>query len=93
MAMTFRERAVDAAMKLLQNENVQRAMNDERVQNAISSAVQRGGQLRSELGTLKKRVAAEFDLATEDDLREMKAELDRLRSSMSATAPDVTSES
>lgn len=72
-----------AAMKALQNEKVQKFMSNEKVQKGMAEAFKAGYELKSQLDETKQDVLDSLNLASTDDLREMKRELDRLRRQVS----------
>jgi polyhydroxyalkanoate synthesis regulator phasin len=72
-----------AAMKALQNEKVQKFMSNEKVQKGMAEAFKAGYELKSQIDDTKQDVLESLNVATSDDLREMKRELDRLRRQVS----------
>lgn len=68
-----------AAMKVMQNPTAQKVMSSDKVQKAVTSAFKASFTLKSELDDKKSEVAKKLNLATSDDLRTMKRELDRLQ--------------
>ena len=67
------------AMKVMQNPTAQRIMGNEKVQKALGNAFKAGFQVKTELDDRKSDLAKRLNLATGDDLRNMKRELDRLQ--------------
>lgn len=82
---------MQTAMRLMQNKRVQQAMQSPRLQQAVSRAIERGTSIKAEIDELKRTMVERLDLATEDDLRSMKLELERLQREMAQlkTDPDV----
>lgn len=69
---------LDGAMKALQSPTAQKIMNNEKVQKGVAKAFRASYDLKTELDEKKEEFARRFNLATQDDLRTMKRELDRL---------------
>lgn len=74
----LKNKAMQSAMEFMSSERGQKWMNDPRVQKAVGSAFQASVVARSQLDVARKQVAEALNLATEDDLRDMKRNLDRL---------------
>lgn len=68
-----------AAMKVMQNPTAQKVMSSDKVQKAVGKAFQAGFQVKTEIDERKAQFAKRLNLATSDDLRTMKRELDRLQ--------------
>lgn len=68
-----------AAMKVMQNPKAQKVMGNEKVQKAVASAFKASFTLKNEIDDRKSKFAGKLNLATSDDLRTMKRELDRLQ--------------
>lgn len=75
----WKDEMFKAAMKVMQNPTAQKVMGSEKVQKAVGKAFQAGFQVKSELDERKTQFAKRLNLATSDDLRTMKRELDRLQ--------------
>ena len=75
----WKDEMFKAAMKVMQNPTAQKVMGNEKVQKAVGKAFQAGFQVKSELDERKNQFAKRLNLATSDDLRTMKRELDRLQ--------------
>ena len=71
------------AMKALQNEQVQKLMANEKVQKGFAEAFKASYEIKSQLDEKKQDFAERLNLATKDDLRSMKRELDRLQRQVS----------
>ena len=69
---------LNEAMKALESPTAQKIMNNEKVQQGVAKAFKASYELKTELDEKKKEFARRFNLATQDDLRSMKRELDRL---------------
>lgn len=75
----WKDEIFKAAMKVMQNPTAQKVMGSEKVQKAVAGAFKASFALKSELDGRKAEVAKRMNLATSDDLRTMKRELDRLQ--------------
>mgnify|MGYP006290577919 CR=1 FL=1 len=71
------------AMKAMQNEKVQKIMANEKVQESFANAFKASYELKSQFEEKKQELAERLNLATKDDLRSMKRELDRLQRQVS----------
>ena len=78
-----------AAMKIMQNPTAQKVMSSDRVQKAVGKAFKAGFQVKNEIDQRKARLAKTLNLATGDDLRPMKRELDRLQRQVSKLKKDL----
>lgn len=74
---------MQAAMKALQNPKVQKIMSNEKVQKGMAEAIKASYEIKSQLDETKEELAKKLNLATSDDLRSMKRELDRLQRQVS----------
>ena len=74
---------LNLAMKALQNPSVQKLMANEKVQKGMANAFKASYELKSQLDDKKADFGKRFNLATTDDLRSMKRELDRLQRQVS----------
>jgi len=68
-----------AAMKVMQNPKAQKVMSNDKVQKAVASAFKASFTIKNEIDDRKAKFAGNLNLATSDDLRTMKRELDRLQ--------------
>lgn len=75
----FKDKAMQTAMRLMQNKKVQKAMENPKVQQVFSTAIDRSVKIQRDFRDIKQQFAAQLELATEDDLESMKMELQRLR--------------
>lgn len=80
---SFKDEFMKAAMKALQNPKVQKIMSNEKVQKGMAEAIKASYEVRSQFDEKKKELAEKLNLATSDDLRTMKRELDRLQRQVS----------
>ena len=80
---SFKDEFMKAAMKALQNPKVQKVMSNEKVQKGMAEAIKASYEVKSQFDEKKKEVAKKLNLATSDDLRSMKRELDRLQRQVS----------
>lgn len=71
------------AMKAMENPTVQKLMANEKVQKGFANAFKASYEVKSKLDEKKAEFAEQFNLATKDDLRTMKRELDRLQRQVS----------
>lgn len=71
------------AMKAMQNPTVQKLMANEKVQKGFANAFKASYDVKSKLDQKKSDLAQQLNLATRDDLRSMKRELDRLQRQVS----------
>lgn len=71
------------AMKAMQNPTVQKVMANEKVQKGFANAFKASYEVKNMLDQKKTDLAEQFNLATKDDLRSMKRELDRLQRQVS----------
>ncbi len=74
---------LNLAMKAMQNPTVQKLMANEKVQKGFANAFKASYEVKSKLDEKKAEFAEQFNLATQDDLRTMKRELDRLQRQVS----------
>jgi|GEM_PF-1603375 len=71
------------AMKAMQNPTVQKVMANEKVQKGFANAFKASFDVKNKLDQKKSEFAEQLNLATKDDLRTMKRELDRLQRQVS----------
>ncbi|MFU8804776.1 MAG: hypothetical protein ACNA8W_13255 [Bradymonadaceae bacterium] len=79
----WKDELMKSAMKAMQSPTAQKIMSNEKVQKGFASAFKASYELKTELDEKKDDLARRFNLATKDDLRTMKRELDRLRRQVS----------
>lgn len=73
-----RRRAFDAAMKVAMSDKGRAVLTNPKVQQAIGTAFQVKQAVEERISQAKAQFADRFELATEDDLKAMKARLDDL---------------
>ena len=78
MSNNLKDDLLDGAMKALQSPTAQKIMNNEKVQKSVAKAFRASYELKTGFDEKKEDFARRFNLATQDDLRTMKRELDRL---------------
>jgi 5'-nucleotidase len=81
------------AMKAMQNPTVQKLMANEKVQKGFANAFKASYEVKSKLDEKKSDFAEQLNLATKDDLRTMKRELDRLQRQVSKLKKQQTDDS
>ena len=82
MAKDLRENvsaALKGAMKAMTNPKVQQIISNEKTQKAFAKAFKATYTIKTQVDEKKADVAHRLNLATSDDLRSMKRELDRLQ--------------
>jgi polyhydroxyalkanoate synthesis regulator phasin len=79
----FKKKFIRKAMKAMEDPRVQEILNNEKVQKGMAEAFKASHKVRTELQDKKAQLADFLNLATEDDLRTMKRELDRLQRQVS----------
>lgn len=67
------------AMKAMSNPTVQKIISSDKTQKAFASAFKATYAIKTQLDDTKSKLANNLNLATSDDLRSMKRELDRLQ--------------
>jgi len=80
---SLKDEFMKKAMKALQNDKVQEIMSNEKVQKGMAEAIKASYEVKSQFDEKKKEFAKKLNLATSDDLRSMKRELDRLQRQVS----------
>ncbi len=80
---SLKDEFMKKAMKALQNPKVQEIMSNEKVQKGMAEAIKASYEVKSQIDDKKKELAEKLNLATSDDLRSMKRELDRLQRQVS----------
>lgn len=75
----WKQEVLKGAMKAMSNPTVQKIVSNEKTQKAFASAFKASYQLKTQIDDTKANVAKRMNLATSDDLRSMKRELDRLQ--------------
>ncbi len=75
----WKQELLKSAMKAMSNPTVQKIISNEKTQKAFAQAFKTSYTIKSQLDETKANVAKRMNLATSDDLRSMKRELDRLQ--------------
>lgn len=70
---------IKGAMKAMSSPAVQKIISHEKTQQAFASAFKTTYTIKTQIDDTKTKVASTLNLATSDDLRSMKRELDRLQ--------------
>ena len=81
--MGLKDDVMEAAMKAMQNKKVQEVMSNEKVQKGMAEAIKKSYELKNSVDEAREDLARRSNLATSDDLRSMKRELDRLERQVS----------
>lgn len=76
---TWKDTFFSTALKVMKNPTAQKILANENLQNAVGGAVNAGFTVKDKIEQQKKNLAKQFGLSTEDDLREIKREVDRLQ--------------
>ncbi len=69
---------LNGALKALQSPTAQKILNNEKVQKGVAKAFRTSYELKNGIDERREDIVRRFNLATQDDLRSMKRELDRL---------------
>ncbi len=75
----WKSKALKGAMKAMNNPTVMKIVSNEKTQKAFAQAFKTTYTLKTQIDEKKADVARRMNLATSDDLRSMKRELDRLQ--------------
>ena len=75
----IKDKALKAAMKAMSNPTVMKIVSNEKTQQAFAAAFKATYTAKTKLDEKKSEIAKTMNLATSDDLRSMKRELDRLQ--------------
>lgn len=75
----WKDEMFKAAMKIMKNPTAQKVMSNQKVQKAVGKAFQASFTVKTEIDERKADLARRLNLATSDDLRTMKRELERLQ--------------
>jgi len=79
----LKQEAMRQGMKLMSNPKVMKMMADPRFMNAISQGFALKGRIQSELECKLKHVAATLNLATKEEVENLKRSLSRMEDSLS----------
>jgi hypothetical protein len=78
MLKDLKDKALANAMKAMQAEPVQKVMNSPEFQKTMFRALQTGMKLKTDVDEARKNVAKHLNVATNDDLEDLKRNIDRL---------------
>ncbi len=78
MFKNLKDKAIDGAMKAMGNDQVQKVMNSPEFQQFMFRAFQTGMKVKSDVEEARKVVVKRMNVATGDDLEDLKRTLDRL---------------
>lgn len=81
--MSVKDKLFRKAMEAFEDPRVQEILQNEKVQKGMGEAFKATHKMKSKIEDTKARLAEALDLATADDLRTMKRELDRLERQVS----------
>lgn len=82
MIAKLKQEAMKQGMKLMGNPRFMKMMSDPRVMKAIGQAFALRGRVQSEIDERIRSVAAALNLATRDDVKELKRSLGRLENTL-----------
>jgi hypothetical protein len=74
----LKDRAVSGAMKVASSDRARKVMDSDEFQSAVFRAVTTGLRVKRDLAEARRVLAKQLDVATGDDLADLKRELDRL---------------
>lgn len=77
--MSIKQNLLKNAMRAMSHPSVQKVMSDERTQQVFARAFRASYEAKTRIDDTKSKIAQNLNLATSDDLRTMKRELDRLQ--------------
>lgn len=80
----LKQEAMRQGMKLMTNPKVMKMMADPRVMNAISQGFALKGQVQSGIESTIRNVAASLNLATREDVENLRRTLSQIESSVSS---------
>jgi len=78
MFKKFKDKALENAMKAMGNDKVQQMMNSEDFQRFMLRAFQTGMSVKGDLDEVRKTLVKRMNVASGDDLEDLKRTLDRL---------------
>jgi ubiquinone biosynthesis protein UbiJ len=78
----LKDRATRGAMKVVNSERAKRVLNSEEFQDAVVRAVTTGLRVRRDLSEARRALAAQLEIATGDDLADLKRQLEALEERM-----------
>lgn len=78
MFKDIKNKALALGMKAMDTEQAKKVMSSEDFQGFMMKALQTSFKVREDLNSAKKVVAQRLNVATEDDLKNLKRQIDRL---------------
>jgi polyhydroxyalkanoate synthesis regulator phasin len=78
MLKNLKEKALDGAMKVMQTDGAKKVMNSAEFQKMMMKAFQASFKVKQDLDEAKRTLAKRLNVATGDDLRDLKRTIDRL---------------
>ena len=78
MFKRFKNKALEGAVKLMQSEQAQKIITSPDVQKAMFKAFETGFKVKEDITNTRKVVAKRLNIATGDDLVDLKRKLDHL---------------
>lgn len=86
--MDVKRELIDQAVKLMQNPRVSRALQNPRVMQGVVGAMQLGAKVQKNVETGATVVARGLNLATQEQVDELRGEIDRLRDQLADAERD-----
>lgn len=78
MFKKFKEKAFEGAMKAMGDERLQKVIGSPEVQKVMTRALATGLRMRSDFEEARRNIVNRMNVATGDDLEDLKLKLDRL---------------
>ncbi len=78
MLKSLKDKAMSGAMKVMQSDKARKMMSSAEFQKVMMKAFETGFRVKQDLDSAKKTVARSLNVATGDDLADMKRTIDRL---------------
>jgi len=75
----IKDKATEGAFRVAASEKARALFSHPRVRQMVSEATRMGQQVKRDVNSVKKALAARVDMATTDDLAELKRKLDASR--------------
>lgn len=79
MLKMLKEKALDGAMKVMQTDGAKKVMNSAEFQKMMTKAFQTTFKVKQDLDEAKRTLAKKLNVATDDDLQNLKRTIDRLQ--------------
>lgn len=86
----LKQEVMRRGMKLMTNPKVMKMMADPRVMNAITQGFALKGQIQSQIEEKMRQVATVLNLATKEDVENLRRTLDQVEDSVSSLEKKVT---